>query len=95
MSFLLPLRRSPTDPSTLTIETSATAGIAKYLRTWSDLSTPEFTRKIIIFLIFFGTHTPLNVLSFLSHGPGLGMILGLVFSLLNLICVGVALWKIG
>jgi hypothetical protein len=95
MSFLLPFRRSQMDPSTLTIDTSVTAGITTYITTWRDLSTSLLTRKLIVFLMFFGTHVPLNILSFLSHGMGFGMLLRLVFSMLNLACVGVALWKIG
>jgi hypothetical protein len=46
-----------------------------------------------VFLAF-GFHVPLNVLSMLG-GRGLEVIIRMLFSVLNLACVGLALWRIG
>lgn len=39
-------------------------------------------------------HVPMNVLSIMSYGLSLWLFFGIVVSLLNLLCVGISLWKL-
>ncbi|CAG8948667.1 hypothetical protein HYFRA_00001787 [Hymenoscyphus fraxineus] len=68
------------------------AGLKEYLTTWDRSDSAAFARRIAVFVAF-GLHVPMNGIGLLSRS-GLGFVLGALFGVLNLGCVGVALWKI-
>ncbi|CAG8975333.1 hypothetical protein HYALB_00005663 [Hymenoscyphus albidus] len=98
MVFFLSVRESTTHPGTIEPDISmpsaptVKAGLKEYLTTWDRSDSAAFARRIAVFVAF-GLHVPMNVISLLSRS-GLSFILGELFSVLNLVCVGLALWKI-
>jgi len=64
-----------------------------YTTTWRELSGASRTRKIACIIAFL-FHIPLNVLSVSRLGISFFFPLSVLVSLVNLLCVGLALWKI-
>jgi hypothetical protein len=87
---------SPRQTSNGTIEagpsSSTLSAFREYITTWDFSDRPALIRRLACTLAFV-LHIPLNILSILSWGF-LFMFMGIVLSLANLACVGVALWKL-
>lgn len=64
-----------------------------YITTWDVSDKPALFRKCVCILALV-LHIPINVISILSYGLSFWLFLGIVLSLLNLGCVGYALWKL-
>ncbi|TVY58690.1 hypothetical protein LSUE1_G008775, partial [Lachnellula suecica] len=90
---ILPSSSSQTGllPSTTKMQSQASS-FKSYITTW-DLSSSGLARRLscILALCF---HIPLNILSILSHGVSVLMFVWIILSVLNLLCVGVGLWKL-
>jgi hypothetical protein len=109
MFFFLSLRESspgtiepdilPTSSSTQGLITTkapprwSTSPFREYITTWDFSDRPSMIRRLGCILAFI-LHIPLNIISILSWGISLFMFLGIILSLLNLACVGAALWKL-
>lgn len=99
MFFLFGLRQSETRPGTIEPDIglpsgpSGKAGFKEYITTWDRSDSATFARRIAVFVAF-GLHVPMNIISLVGH-HGVGFIVACIFSVLNVICVGLALWKIG
>ncbi|KAH6718490.1 hypothetical protein BKA61DRAFT_302770 [Leptodontidium sp. MPI-SDFR-AT-0119] len=86
------------NPSTTTTAKNSssrfsTSAFRSYITEWDFSDTPAFARRCVCTLAFF-LHLPINIFSILSYGFSLRVALVVVFSLLNLFCVGYALWKL-
>jgi hypothetical protein len=109
MFFFLTLRESPNgsiEPDILPSSSStqglvtpkspprwSTSPFRSYITTWDFSDRVGIIRRFGCMLAFM-LHTPLNVISMLSWGVSLLMFVGILLSLLNLVCVGAALWKL-
>ncbi|KAH7310992.1 hypothetical protein BKA65DRAFT_518426 [Rhexocercosporidium sp. MPI-PUGE-AT-0058] len=71
----------------------STSAFRAYITEWDLSDKPAFARRCTCTLAFF-LHLPINVLSIMSYGFSWGVVLGVLFSVLNLFCVGYALWKL-
>lgn len=93
---ILPFSSAASQTSTTRLVSSnpsITSTFREYITTWDTSDAPALFRRIICILAFF-LHLPLNIISILSYGLSLGLFLGIVFSVLNLLCLGLALWKL-
>ncbi|KAH6675137.1 hypothetical protein B0J14DRAFT_29858 [Halenospora varia] len=70
-----------------------TSGFRSYATKWDRSDGPAFIRRCICFLAL-GLHVVMNVMTIASHGGVLRIVLGVVFSVLNVVCVAFSLWKI-
>ncbi|KAE9365367.1 hypothetical protein N431DRAFT_387568 [Stipitochalara longipes BDJ] len=70
----------------------STSPFREYITTWDFSDRPGTIRRLACILAFV-LHIPLNIISILSWGF-LFIFLGILLSLLNLACVGAALWKL-
>lgn len=69
-------------------------GFRDYLTTWDTSDRPAFLRKCLCFLAFF-SHIPLNLINIAILQMMIRMwIFSILWSLLNLFCIGIALWKL-
>ena len=73
-----------------TIEPSA---YTEYITRWDLSDRPAFLRKAICILAVI-LHIPQNVISILIHGISLVLVLWIILSVLNLICVAWAMWRL-
>ncbi|KAL2062200.1 hypothetical protein VTL71DRAFT_6466 [Oculimacula yallundae] len=71
----------------------STSAFRSYITQWDLSDKPAFARRCVCTLAVF-LHLPINILSMLSYRFSLWIILGVGLSLLNLVCVGVAMWKL-
>ncbi|KAK0105126.1 hypothetical protein ONS95_004512 [Cadophora gregata] len=71
----------------------STSAFRSYITQWDLSDKPSFARRCVCLLAFV-LHLPINILSIMSYGVSLWLFLEVVFSLLNLFCVGYALWKL-
>jgi len=72
---------------------SSNSNFGEYLKDWNTSAPPALIRKCICFIALF-LHIPINFISIWSYGFGFKIFLGIIWSLLNLFCVGMALWKL-
>jgi hypothetical protein len=102
MFFFLSLRessRSTVEPSMLpptstnSYLSSFTSSFCEYIIEWDFSGRPALIRRLACVLAFI-LHIPLNIISILSWGISFFLFLGIIMSLLNLVCVGVTLWKL-
>ncbi|PMD30720.1 hypothetical protein L207DRAFT_198612 [Hyaloscypha variabilis F] len=102
MPFFFTLRQSSNntiEPSLLPTSSGpkfstnwSTSPFYEYITTWDFTDRPGTFRRLACILAFV-LHIPLNIISILSWGF-LFIFLGILLSLLNLACVGAALWKL-
>jgi hypothetical protein len=64
-----------------------------YITTWDTSDSPALLRRLVCLGAFL-LHVPLNIISILAHGLSLTLILAVIFSALNLLCLALALWKL-
>jgi hypothetical protein len=69
-----------------------TSSFRTYITDW-DLKSYELIRKLACILAVC-LHVPINIISILSYGISLMMFFGIIISVLNLLGVGIALWKL-
>jgi hypothetical protein len=79
--------------STSSYLSSFTSSFCEYIIEWDFSDRPALIRRLACVLAFI-LHIPLNIISILSWGISFFLFLGIIMSLLNLVCVGVALWKL-
>ncbi|KAF8862633.1 hypothetical protein BDZ45DRAFT_670853 [Acephala macrosclerotiorum] len=65
----------------------------EYITTWDTSDRAALFRRAVCILALV-LHLPINVISILSYGISFWMFWGVVLSVLNLFCVGFALWKL-
>ncbi len=102
MPFFFTLRQSSSntiEPSLLPTSSGpkfstnwSTSPFYEYITTWDFTDRPGTFRRLACIMAFV-LHIPLNIISILSWGF-LFIFLGILLSLLNLACVGAALWKL-
>ncbi|KAG0644995.1 hypothetical protein D0Z07_9256 [Hyphodiscus hymeniophilus] len=64
----------------------------EYITNW-DISRQALVRRLACILaVCF--HVPMNLISVLSYVVSLQMFFGIIISVLNLLCVGIAMWKL-
>jgi hypothetical protein len=103
MFFFLSLRESsrgtvepsmlPPTPSTSSYLSWFTSSFCEYITEWDFSDRTALIRRLACVLAFI-LHIPLNIISILSWGISFFLFLRILMSLLNLVCVGVALWKL-
>ena len=81
-----------THTSKYPVGTWQSSSFRQYITDW-DLSRQALMRKLACILAVC-LHLPINILSILSYGISLMMFFGIIISVLNLLCVGIALWKL-
>lgn len=64
-----------------------------YITTWDTSDKAALFRRLICMLALV-LHVPINVVSIMSYGISFWMFAGIVLSVLNLFCMGFALWKL-
>jgi hypothetical protein len=69
-----------------------TSSFRAYITDW-DLQRHELIRKLGCILAVC-LHVPINIISILSYGISLMLFFGIIISVLNLLGVGFALWKL-
>ena len=65
----------------------------EYITTWDVSDRRALIRKVICVLAF-SLHIPINIISIWSYGITFMMFVGMIISVLNLLGVAIALWKV-
>lgn len=86
---LLPSSNSTTNPTPRWQDSD----FREYITTWDTSDKIALFRRVLCISALV-LHLPINVISVLSYGISFWMFLGIVLSVLNLVCVGFALGKL-
>jgi len=72
------------------LETSA---FTEYITRWDLSDRPALLRKVICVLAVL-LHLPQNFISIFSHGLSVLLVVWILLSVLNLVCVAIAMWRL-
>jgi hypothetical protein len=96
----LSVRPSSTEPGT--IETAmpslsssffSTSSYGTYLTTWDTSDMPALGRRCGCFLILL-LHIGININTLISHGIGFNLVFNLLWSVLSIVCIAYALYRL-
>ncbi|KAH8647439.1 hypothetical protein BGZ60DRAFT_423841 [Tricladium varicosporioides] len=69
------------------------SGFRSYATKWDRSDGPAFIRRCVCFFAL-GLHIVMNVMTIASHGGVVRIVLGVLFSVLNILCIAFSLWKL-
>jgi len=70
-----------------------TSAYTEYITRWDLSDRPALSRKVVCVLAVL-LHVPQNVISIWSHGISVILVVYLLLSVLNLVCVAIAMWRL-
>jgi len=70
-----------------------TSAFSDYITRWDLSDRPAALRKVICVLAVL-LHIPQNVISIISHGLSVIMVLWILLSVFNLVCVIISMWRL-